>query len=191
VLGDAGRYGRQVMGTTYRFIADPTEESQVLQWMRSLNPPPIESRTNGGVVLYFKHLGPLIYDSKGGVDASQSPTVSIVHPRIRRSKLWTVGEVHFLATSLRKTFPELQKVSTAFLKFLSSCECVYSNRRNENPFEHYLRGSIMNFDSPVYAFESGMTAINNSQFFVADDDSDWTVELVCRSLSLLGIECGP
>jgi hypothetical protein len=179
------------MGTTYRFIADPIEESQVLQWMRSLTPKPIESPTKGGVVLYFKHLGPLLHDSKGGIDASQSPIVSIVHPRIRRTKLWTVGEVHFLATRLRETFPELQKVSTAFLKFLSSHECIYSNRREENPFDYYLRGSIMNCDSPVYALESGMTAIKNSQFCVADDDSDWTVELVCRALSSLGIECGP
>lgn len=104
------------MGTTFRFIAEPSESSEVMTWFKDLEQPPQIVQTKHHVVLYFSEIGPLVYDSTGAVDSRSSPVVTIFLPRVRRGVLWTVGEVHFLATPLRKKFPALHKLSSRFSK---------------------------------------------------------------------------
>jgi hypothetical protein len=83
------------MGVTYRFIADPSEPSEVLSWFRDLKIAPELVEKEHGVLLYFRESGPLQMQSHGTVDFKRSPVVSVVLPRVQRGVLWTVGEVHF------------------------------------------------------------------------------------------------
>lgn len=178
------------MGTTYRFIEEPRASSEVVEWFRALPHPPIEDATPQGVVLYFREMGPLVYDDKGQMDSCKCPVVNLILPQTKRGVLWTVGEVHFLATPLRQLFPELYKVSSRFSRWLSARDCIFSRTSGSNPYDYYLEGSVRNFDCPIYAFESGLAAIRRERYFVAERDNDFVLDRVCRSLSLRGVECG-
>lgn len=179
------------MGTTYRFIANPREPSEVISWFRALRVPPEEIQGKGGLWLYFRQCGPLSNsENDGSVNPQQSPIASIFLPQIRRGVFWTVGEVHFLATPLRKRFPELHKVSTAFGKWIKNFECVFSNKPGfNNEWNYYLEGSIRNYDQPVFAFESALHALKKGQYFVGDGDNTFVLEKLCSSLRLRAIQC--
>lgn len=177
------------MGTTHRFIEEPKETSEVLEWFRALPQPPHEHTTVHGVVLFFREIGPLVYDANGEVDASKCPVANIFLPKARRGVLWTVGEVHLLATPLRQLFPELHKISSRFSRWLSARDCIFARTSASNPYDYYLEGSVRNFDCPIYAFESGLAAIRRERYFVAERDNDALLDRVCRALSLRGVEC--
>jgi hypothetical protein len=177
------------MGATYRFIADPSESSEVLGWFRSLPCPPEEVPTKHGATLYFKELGTLTYDVDGRIDSKSSPVVAVFLPQVRRGSLWTVGEVHFLATPLRQQFPDLHRISSAFSRWLATLPCVYTNKRQDNEFSYYLEGSVKNFDAPVYAFGSGLSALQSGRYFVGERDNDRVLDSLCRALRLRGVQC--
>jgi hypothetical protein len=177
------------MGTTYRFVAAPSEPSEVLGWFRSLPSPPEEVPAKHGATLYFRESGPLNYGVDGRIDPKSSPVVTVFLPQIRRGSLWTVGEVHFLATPLRQQFPALYRVSSAFSKWLADLPCVYTNKRKENEFGYYLEGSVKNHDEPVYAFDSGLSALQSGRYFVGERDNDSVLNSLCKALRLRGVEC--
>jgi len=79
------------MSVTHRFIANPTEPSEVMAWFQSLYTPVTRVATEYGHALHFRDFGPLSYLPTGGIDANTSPVATIVLPQIRRSALWTVG----------------------------------------------------------------------------------------------------
>ena len=176
------------MGTIYRFIEEPATPSDVMGWFRALPQPPTEVCTERATVLYFRELGPLVYESDGQVDARQSPVATIFLPRVMRNVLWTVGECHFLATPLRKLFPRLHKISSKFSRWLATHECIYSNRSTSNAYNYYLEGSVKNFDPPVFAFDSGLNALRAGRYFVSDHDNDFVLDKLCRALRLRGVE---
>jgi hypothetical protein len=175
------------MGTAYRFIADPGQPSEVMAWFRALKTPPVEVGTERGTVLYFKEHGALAYDASGAVDSKASPIVTLLAPRVRRGILWTVGEVHFLATPLRKRLPALQKISKEFSEWLCAWECVHPPRGND--FTYYLEGSVRNWDSPVFALDSGLEALRAGRYVVSDDDNEFVLDTLCRKLRLRGVHC--
>jgi hypothetical protein len=177
------------MGATHRFIADPNEPSEVLEWFRALSEAPTEILSDRGLVLSFPAHGPLSYRANGSIDPAGSPVVTLFLPRIRRGQLWTVGEVHFLSTPLRQQFPGLYKVSSTFGKWLSQLECVYSNKRSENSLGYYLEGSVKDHDSPVFAFGSALSALHNGRYFVADGDNEARLDSICKTLRLRGVDC--
>lgn len=178
------------MGTTYRFIAEPTAPSPVLAWFRALHPPPREVPAARATVLYFEHLGTLAYRADGQIDAARSPVVTVLSPQVKRRALWTVGEVHFLATPLRGLFPELHCVGRDFARWLGTHDCVFSRKSGTNEFDYYLEGSIRNYDPPVYAFASALAALATGQYFVAQDDNDLRLDQLCQALRLRGVDCG-
>jgi hypothetical protein len=177
------------MGTSYRFIEEPKQSSEVVEWFRALPQPPVEHATAHGVVLYFREMGSLAYDDKGEVDSEKCPVVNLFLPRAKRGVLWTVGEVHFLATPLRRLFPDLHKIRSKFSRWLSARDCIFTNPIAICPYDYYLEGSIRNFDCPVYALESGLAAIRRERYFVAERDNEFVLDKVCRALSLRGVEC--
>lgn len=177
------------MGNSFRFIAAPSETSEVLAWFESLPLPPDAISTDYGYVLYFRECGPLRYQTDGRIDAQASPVATVFLPKTRRQLLWTVGEVHFLSTPLRSQFPSLQKVNSAFSRWLKEFPCVFSNKRRDKEFSYYLEGSIQNYDAPVYAFETGMTALQEGRYFVGQGDSEARIDILCRTLRLRGVEC--
>ena len=172
------------MGATHRFIADPTGPSEVLDWFRRLPAAPAEVPTERGVALHFRECGPLTYrlGAGMGIDAKASPIANVFLPRIRRGVLWTLGEVHFLATALHK-------ISNAFSRWLSTHECVHGRKQKDDRFAYYLEGSIRNHDSPVFALASGLEALEAQRYFVDDDDTEFRLDTICRYLRLRGVEC--
>ena len=177
------------MGATYRFIAAPSEPSEVMAWFRRLDIPPVETLTERTAVLYFKEFGDLVSGADGSIDAKASPVATIFLPQVKRGLLWTVGEVHFLATPVRGLFPGLQRISLAFSKWLAKQQCVYSNVVEDNAFDYYLEGSIRNYDAPVFAFDSGFKALGEGQYFVADGDNELVLAKLCQALRLRGVGC--
>ncbi|WP_206026266.1 hypothetical protein [Roseimicrobium sp. ORNL1] len=177
------------MGTTYRFIEEPNQPSEVVKWFRSLPQPPEEHAAPHGVVLYFREMGPLVHDDNGRLEFRKSPVANLFLPQIKRGVLWTVGELHFLATPLRQLFPELHKISRKFAGWLSSHECIFTHGNAGNPYDYYLEGSVRSFDCPIYAFESGLAAIRRERYFVAESDRDSLLDTVCRALTLRGVKC--
>jgi hypothetical protein len=178
------------MATAYRFISDPAQPSEVLTWFRNLPVPPSETITPRSIVLHFRELGPLTEAPDGSIDGKASPVVTFFSPRVRRGILWTVGEVHFLPTPLRKRYPVLHEISASFSKWLSTFPCVFSNKTNDNEYNYYLEGSVKNFDPPVYAFESGLKALKAQRYFVSDEDTDARLNDLCKALRLRGVNCG-
>ncbi|MBR7747875.1 hypothetical protein [Undibacterium baiyunense] len=177
------------MSTTFRFIANPLGPSDVISWFKELPLPPTMVQTERGWNLHFHEFGSLVYSIDSTINPQKSPVVIIFLPRVVRGVLWTVGEVHFLSTPLKQQFPKLHRISTAFSKWLSAMPCVYSNNCKENEFAYYLEGSVQNQDTPVFAFESGYSALQSGRYFVADSDNEYRLDTICKTLALRGVPC--
>lgn len=177
------------MGTTYRFIADPSESSEVLKWFARLPDPPVQVRTERSVVLYFKTYGRLVYDASGELDAKSSPVANVFLPRARRGILWTVGEIHFLTTPLRGKFPSLYGVSSRLNQWLKMHECVYSHDMQDSAYNYYFEGSTKSKIPPIFAFDSGLKALTSGRYFVSDDDNELVLDTLCRTLRLREVIC--
>lgn len=177
------------MGTTYRFICDPRAPNPVLEWFRVLKDAPEDIEVEGGLWLYFRLFGALAKTADGSIDVKRSPLVSLFLPTVRREILWTVGEVHFLPTPLRATFPKLHATSASLKKWLEPFDCVFSNRAgHRNEWNHYLEGSVRNWDSPIYALPGGLEALRRGQYFVAVEDTDFVLDRVSSTLRLRGTQ---
>lgn len=177
------------MGSTFRFIANPELPNPVMEWLRALPFPPEEVPTARGIVLHFRRCGTLSYKPDGSILADESPVATLFAPRIRRGILWTVGELHFLSKRTPERFPDLENVSSMFSRWLKRFPRVYSNKFPLNEFGYFLEGSVKHFDSPVYAFESGLDALRSGRYFVGDSDDELVLDKLCKSLRLRGTDC--
>lgn len=178
------------MGTTFRFLALGDDLQQVYGWFAALSNPPKLISIRGCQYLHFDSLGGL-QPSSGPIDPRRSPIASIFVPEQIRSVLWTAGEVHFLATPLRQTFPELHAISRRFAKWLQRFECVFESTGKDGDFDYYLEGDLRNLDSPIFALPAAFTALRSGQYFTSHDSTPESVERLCRSLRLRGVHCGP
>jgi hypothetical protein len=180
------------MGTTYRFICDPAAPNPVAEWFRALRDAPEEVEGEGVTWLHFRSLGPLATAADGAVEFERSPLAGLVVPTVRRGILWTVGEVHFLPTPLRSTYPQLHAVSTALRRWFETFDCVFWNRPgHRNEWDYYLEGSVRSRDPPVYALTGGLEALRRGQYFVAAEDNDFVLDKLCSQLRLRGVQCEP
>ncbi len=178
------------MGASYFFVEAPDSPSEIIAWFRSLAEPPEETITESGVLLFFRHLGPLVCDAQGNPDGSKSPVVNVLLPQVRRSILWTTGAVHFLTTPMG-SFPQLAKLHRHFKAWMTSHPLVYDPRRGaDNPHTYYLAGAAAN-RGELYSLPSGAEALQRGQYFVDPLDNKTVLDVVCRSLRLRGLECGP
>ena len=179
------------MGTTYRFLALGSDLQQVYGWFASLPSPPKLISIPGCQYLHFDSFGSL-QPSTGAVDPKRSPVASLFVPEQIRSVLWTAGELHFLATPLRETFPELHAISKGFAKWLREFECVFESPGKQGEFDYYYpEGSLRNFDPPIFALPEAFAALRGGQNFVSHGSTPESVARLCRSLRLRGVNCGP
>ncbi|HDR9508713.1 TPA: hypothetical protein QDC03_003830 [Burkholderia cepacia] len=176
------------MPTSYRFIADPVDSEIVLTWFRELDDRPREVVTPHQTVLHFSSSGALQYTEDGSVNAEKSPIVTIRLPRTVRGTLWTVGEVHFRSSALRRLYPALYRINRSFLGWLNTYQCVYSPNDRDNRYSYYFEGTVRNQTSPVFAFPSGMEALGAGRYFVSAGDNDVVLDRVCKALRLRGID---
>jgi hypothetical protein len=175
------------VASTYRYLSDPAEPDMVRLWFRQLRETPEEIESRQNLVLYFRQFGSLERLVDGTIDFKTSPIVSMFLPKKRRGALWTTGEVHFNATSLPKTFPELHKVNLRFVEWLRSFERVHPYEAKPDPYEYYLEGSVRNFDSPVFALPSGLAALRREQYFVSEFDTEGRLDAICKCLRLRAV----
>jgi hypothetical protein len=177
------------MGTTYRFIDRPGLPSQVIDWFRTRNHALEEVQNAHRHTFYFPEFGELMRDGEGDIDSEASPIVTVFLPRVTHGVLWTVGEVHFLATPLRERFPMLHKTSSSFAKWLKSFDCVFSSKPGgEKDWNYYLEGSTRNFDPPIYALPAGFSELQAGRYFVSDDESPLVLEKLRSTLRLRGVD---
>jgi hypothetical protein len=180
------------MATTYRFAASPEACSEILEWFRALAAPPAVTLTDWGAALHFKDFGEIKYRSDGSIDADASPLATVLLPKVRRDVIWTIGEVRFLTTPLRRLYPGLHGISTQFAKWIEGFDCVFANdakRGSIDGFNYYLEGSLRNYLEPIWALPSGFEALQNERYFVSVQDNEIKVDTLCRSLRLRGVEC--
>jgi hypothetical protein len=146
------------MGTTFRYLAVGDEAAAVLDWFRAQPDPPEVVAKPYGSLLYFRALGRLAQSPDGsGVDVRRSPLVSLFGPTRKRGILWTAGEVHFLPTPLRLTFPVLHSLSRRFGRWLSGFDRVFSQVPTfRREWDYYLEGSLRNYDVDIYSMPQAM-----------------------------------
>ena len=97
------------------------------------------------------------------------------------------GEVKFLADPISK-FPGFHMVERNFKKWLSSRPLIFSHS-GPHDFDYYLEGGSRNFTREIYAFDSGLQAIQGGRYFVSHLLKDAGMSALCRQLRLRGIEC--
>ena len=171
----------------YNYIAEPGTNSEVLDWFASLGRPQSEITTALGSILYFPEFGELMRDASGAIIGERSPVVLLNVPRVQRGILWTVGEVKFLADPISK-FPGFHMIERNFKKWLSSRPLIFSHS-GPHDFDYYLEGGSRNFSREIYAFDSGLQAIQGGRYFVSHLLKDAGMSALCRELRLRGIEC--
>jgi hypothetical protein len=92
---------------------------------------------------------------------------------------------------MRKLHPGLHKVSRRFGAWLQQFERVLVNGRCGRPeWDDHLEGTTKNYDPPIFALPSGRAALNSGQYFVAWNDTEPTLDKLCRQLRLRGVQCG-
>lgn len=178
------------MATSYRYVDSPMAPSAVLDWFQCLPYPPTRVQGSNCIWLFFEQEGTLAMNASGEMDPTQSPIVAIIPPRKRRDVLFTVGEVRFLTVSLNRRFPGLQRINSAFSRWLKRFECVYSLQPgSRNDWNYYLEGSVKNYETPIFALPAGLAALQAGQYFIAEADTEFVIDKVCASLRLRGIDC--
>lgn len=178
------------MGSTLRFLGDESEGAMVLSWFRQLQHQTQIVPTSRSTIVYFPEFGPIVELPNGRPDATKSPVVNVFSPRRIREVFLTVGEVHFLSTPLPLTFPRLYRVRKEFGSWLRQFPVVFPNDHDQdNHWNHYLEGTLRNYDPPIHAMPKGKAALEAGHYFVGDRDTDSVVDKLCRTLRLRGVNC--
>lgn len=174
------------MGSTFRYLALGDDHNLVLDWFRAVEPAPREMPTERSVVLHFQNLDPH-HGEHTNVDPKRSPIVTLFPPRQRRGVLWTAGEIHFLPTPLREQFPSLHRISRRLATWFSSFPRVFERANSPGDWDYYLEGTLRNGEASIFALPAAMIALRNGQYFVSDDDADFVLDKLCKSLRLRGV----
>ena len=176
------------MATTYYFLSAPTEQN-VLSWFREQPETAEEHPNDDRVLLFYRQYGPLAQTSDGSPDATMSPLVSIFFPKVRRSTLWTVGEVHFLYKS-KAGFSDLERLRRKFQKWLQSHPIAWERQQDgRDGYGYYLEGGIQNIAEKVFALPTGGAALEAGRYFVAEGAGDYELDRICKALRLRGVNC--
>ena len=177
------------MASTYYFIASPNEQD-VLAWFRSQTETAEEHINADRILLFYREHGSLAKNEDGSIDQTRSPLVSIYTPKIRKSALWTIGEVHFLWKGAAR-FPALERMRKRFQAWLRERPVVWERVHDSTEsYGYYLEGAVRNFADVIYAFPEGMAAHESGQYFISQFDNEFVLDRIARKLRLRGVECG-
>ncbi len=176
------------MATTYHFLSAPAEHD-VLDWFRRQPETAEEHPNEDRILLFYRQFGPLALNPDGSPDPGMSPLVSIFLPKVRRSVLWTMGEVNFLHKS-KAGFPALDRLRKSFQRWLEDCPIVWQREKDGlDGYGYHLEGTIRNIADTIHALPHGLSAFEAGQYFVAGRDNDAVLDKVCKSLRLRGVDC--
>jgi len=180
------------LGSTYRFLAVGNEADTAIAWLQAQPGSPEAIETPGGLLLYFRDFGPIVpLENRSGVDLQRSPLVSVIRPALRRGALWSIGEVHFLPSPLRRAFPQLHAIQLRFARWLSGFDRVFTHTPSwTGEWNYWLEGSIRNDDGEIFALPQAMEALRCGQYFVGASDGEGVLDSLSRTLRHRGVECG-
>lgn len=174
------------MGSTYRYISNQEENALVTDWFSSFDPEIL--KLENSIIISFPSIGKLDFDENGVINTNNSPVVSIYPVKSVCGVLLSVGEVHFLPTKLNKNFPKLESINRKFRSWLKKNELVYSSNTSwHGQWNYFLEGSVKNYDTDIYAFQKGITLLENGQYFVSNAESKGRLETLRKSLLLRGV----
>ncbi|MDT0213335.1 hypothetical protein Q9R29_05515 [Rothia sp. ARF10] len=168
------------MGSTFYYLAAPGTDTSVIDWFATLAEPPLVREDQA--LLWF---GPLGADELAASPAEQ-PVVTLFPPRAHREDVWTVGEVHFLASKGR--YPDVDHVRARFSRWLNAHKLAFQRPSANGGCDKWnwqLRGSVRNVAPTVRALPSGEEALSAGVYFVAESDSATTVAAVLHEVDRL------
>jgi hypothetical protein len=117
------------------------------------------------------------------VDWQNSPAVSVFSARARREILWTLCEVHFLASRSGRA-GRLYSVKRRFETWIRGFELVHSP--TNSAFDYFLEGSAASCEA-IWASPSAASQLRAGRYFVCDDDNDFVLDRLARKLALRGL----
>ena len=186
------------MAVGFRFLSCGPEDNSPTVWLEAHGGVRQPCGIEHAIALYFPEYGPVRFrpllerERLPQVDTDLTPLVIVTAPRLLRGVIWTAGEVEFLSTPLRRTFPGLHRLSKQFLAWLSELPRAHPDpSSDEVAFSYFLRGELLNFDSPLFVFPSAMDALRRRTFFVGSHVGAAYIDTLCRELRLQGILCTP
>ena len=175
------------MAVRYHYLALQDDYELVVDWFASLTHEISVDERSDRRLLYFRSMAKEPLPLHGEINQKATPFVFIEKPQIKLGTLRTDSEVYFSATPLKAQFPELQKISTGFLKWLRQYDLVFSREHaDQSEWKYYLEGGIQNFTSELYALPSAMAALRKGQYFVHLRDSDGLLNTLSKTLALRG-----
>ena len=105
----------------------------------------------------------------------------------RKIRPTIAASASLILRSPRTGSPSLS-VRKRFRIWLAQFPLVFSRANDfESHWDYFLEGSIRNHMGDIFALPEGMQALNEGRYFVADDDNEYVVETVVKSLRLRGI----
>lgn len=175
------------MAVRYYFLALEKDYESVTDWFAGLSNETTVLERPDGSWYYFRAMakGPLL-DAED-INQESTPLVWISKPQKRNGALWTNGEVIFTPTPLKPQFPELNKISIAFGKWLKQFDLVFSQKTNvQSEWAYYLEAGIQNFNDKLFALPMAMEALRNGQYFVHNQANPTVLDTVVKTLRLRG-----
>jgi hypothetical protein len=174
------------MSVLYHFLASENDFEFVADWFAALGQEVTRRERPDGTWLYFRGMATAPLPEVDKIDQNITPLVWLAGPSIRQGILWTNAEVRFTPTPLRQQFPELNKISVSFSKWLQQFDLVFSRKKADATSEwcHYLEGGIQNWCEHVYALPEAMAALRQERYFVHHHISDPALDRIAKTLRL-------
>ena len=175
------------MAVRYHYLALEEDHQLVLDWFSALPDELTVDNRPDRCLLYFHRMAADPLPLNETVNQEKTPFVFIERPQKKRGTLWTDAEVHFTPTPLKPQFPELQKISQSFAKWIRKFELVFSQKdATQSEWKYFLEAGIQNFDEELYALPSAFAALKAGQYFVHRRANSGQLDVLEKSLRLRG-----
>lgn len=177
------------MSVSYHFLASERDYQLVTSWFAALENEMTMKERPDGTWLYFREMAGKPLPDSEYINQETTPLVWISKPQKRSGILWTDAEVCFTATPLKSQFPELNKISMQFAKWLKQFDLIFAQKDNVTPeWSYYLEGGIQSVSEKLYALPDAMAALQNGRYFVHHRANEAVLETVVKALRLRGYE---
>lgn len=174
------------MAVPYHFLVSENDFELVGEWFDALGQEIGRHERRDGICLYFRAIAAEPLPKAEEIDQAKTPLVWLARPAIRQGILWTDAEVRFTPTPLRRQFPELNRISARFSKWLRQFDLVFSQKDTDGGSEwrFYLEGGIQNWCEQVYALPEAMAALRQGRYFVHHRASAPALDSIAKTLRL-------
>jgi hypothetical protein len=177
------------MSVSYHFLASERDYQLVTTWFAAFENKTTMKERPDGTWLYFREMTTVPLPDSEHINQEATPLVWISKPKKRSDILWSDGEVCFTATPLKSQFPELNKISMQFAKWLKQFDLVFARKDNVTPeWGYYLEGGIQNVSEKLYDLPDALAALQKGRYFVHHRANDAVLDAVAKALRLRGYD---